>query len=177
MEDIVGTQEDPTAKILRVAEKMAPRYDRDIRFWEKVQFGGGREWVGSRVEGRVLEVAVGTGRNLDYYPPGLSITGVELSPAMLAIAKQYAADLGRDVDLRQADAQALPFDDDSFDTVVCTLSLCTIPDPAGAIAEMRRVLRPGGRLLLLDHIGSSWWPIRAYRGSSSSSPSAPPGNT
>lgn len=156
-------KEKPTAKALRVWEKMAPRYDKDIRFWEKVQFSGGREWVCSRATGQVLEVAIGTGRNLPHYPPGVSITGVELSPAMLAIAKQRAADLGLDVDMREADAQKLPFDDASFDTVVCTLSLCTIPDHGKAIAEMARVLRPGGRLLLLDHIGSFWWPIWAVQ--------------
>ena len=80
---------------------------------------------------------------------------------MLAIARKRAADLGRAVDLHSGDAAQLPFDADSFDTVVCALSLCTIPDPATAINEMRRVLTPGGRLLLLDHIGSSWPPIRA----------------
>jgi ubiquinone/menaquinone biosynthesis C-methylase UbiE len=157
----VKAQEDPTAKARRVWEAMAPRYDRDISFFEKVQFGGGREWVCSRAAGRVLEVAIGTGRNLPFYPPEATVTGVELSPAMLAIARHRAAALGREVDLREADAQALPFDDATFDTVVCTLSLCAIPDHARAIAEMARVLRPGGKLLLLDHIRSRWWPIWA----------------
>src|SRR5262249_26036065 len=69
--------------------------------------------------------------------------------------------LGRDVDLREGDAEHLPFGDASFDTVVCALSLCTIPNPDAAVAEMRRVLGPGGRLLLLDHIGSTWPPIYA----------------
>jgi ubiquinone/menaquinone biosynthesis C-methylase UbiE len=154
-------QEDPTAKARRVWETMAPRYDRDISFFEKIQFGGGREWVCSRATGRVLEVAIGTGRNLPFYPPEATVTGVELSPAMLAIARHRAAHLGREVDLREGDAQALPFDDATFDTVVCTLSLCAIPDHARAIAEMARVLRPAGKLLLLDHIGSRWWPIWA----------------
>jgi ubiquinone/menaquinone biosynthesis C-methylase UbiE len=152
---------DRNAKVLQTYEKMAPRYDQGIRFWERVQFAGGREWVTSRAKGQVLEVAVGTGRNLPLYPPGVTITGVELSPAMLALARQRANDHGVAADLRQADAQALPFDDAAFDTAVCTLSLCTIPDPAATIVEMRRVLRPGGLLLLLDHIGSSWWPIWA----------------
>ncbi len=80
---------------------------------------------------------------------------------MLAIARQRTIDLGRDADLREGDAQQLPFDDAAFDTVVCALSLCTIPDPATAIHEMRRVLAPGGRLLLLDHIRSTWPPIYA----------------
>jgi len=162
-EDVVSTAEDPTAKAVRVWEKMAPRYDRDIRFWEKVQFAGGREWIGARAKGRVLEVAIGTGRNLEHYPADVTVTGVELSPAMLAIARQHAAELGRDVDLHEGDAQELPFGDNAFDTVVCTLSLCTIPDPAVGIAEMKRVLRPGGRLLLLDHVGSTWPPIYAVQ--------------
>ena len=153
--------ENPDARAQRTWDAMAPRYDRDIAFFERVQFGGGREWVCARATGRVLEVAVGTGRNLQFYPPDVTLTGIELSPAMLAIARRRAAELGREIDLRQGDAQALPFDDSSFDTVVCTLSLCTIPDHAKAIAEMARVLRPGGRLLLLDHIGSRWWPVWA----------------
>jgi ubiquinone/menaquinone biosynthesis C-methylase UbiE len=155
--------EDPTAKVRRVYEQMAPRYDKDIRFWERLQFGGGREWVASRAHGRVLEVAVGTGRNLPLYPAATAVTGVELSPAMLALARQRAADHGLKVDLCEGDAQALPFDDASFDTAVCTLSLCAIPDPVAAIAEMGRVLRPGGLMLLLDHIGSSWPPIWAIQ--------------
>jgi ubiquinone/menaquinone biosynthesis C-methylase UbiE len=159
----VTPADNPTAKVRRVYEQMARRYDKDIQFWERLQFAGGREWVTSRARGRVLEVAVGTGRNLPLYPPGVTITGVELSPAMLALARRRAADHGVEADLREADAQALPFDDASFDTAVCTLSLCTIPGPAATIAEMRRVLRPGGLLLLLDHIGSNWWPIWAVQ--------------
>ena len=155
------TGETPTARALRVWEAVAPDYDRQIDFFERVQFGGGREWVCSRATGRVLEVAIGTGRNLPFYPPGVAITGIELSPAMLAIARRRAAELGLEVELYEGDAQALPFAGASFDTVVCTLSLCAIPDHASAIAEMARVLRPGGRLLLLDHIGSRWWPVWA----------------
>jgi ubiquinone/menaquinone biosynthesis C-methylase UbiE len=130
---------------------------------ERLQFGGGREWVCSRADGDVLEVAVGTGLNLPFYRPGVRLTGVDLSPAMLAVARARAAELGRDVELREGDAQALPFPDASFDAVVCTLSLCNIPEPAAAIGQMRRVLRPGGRLLLLDHIGSNWWPVWAVQ--------------
>jgi ubiquinone/menaquinone biosynthesis C-methylase UbiE len=155
------TGETPTARQRRVWDKSAPSYDKQIAFFEKIQFGGGREWLGERAHGRVLEVAIGTGLNLPHYPTDTTITAVELSPAMLAVARQRAADLGRDVDLREGDAEHLPFDGASFDTVVCALSLCTIPDPAAAIGEMRRVLVPGGRLLLLDHIASTWPPIHA----------------
>jgi ubiquinone/menaquinone biosynthesis C-methylase UbiE len=157
----VNTNQDETAKVLRVYEKTANSYDRQMAFFEKIQFGGGRQWLGRRTQGRVLEVAIGTGLNLAYYPAGTTITGLELSPAMLAIARKRAADLGRDVDLYQGDAQQLPFADASFDTAVCALSLCTIPDSRAAIRQMKRVLVPGGRLLLLDHIGSTWPPIYA----------------
>jgi ubiquinone/menaquinone biosynthesis C-methylase UbiE len=164
-EDTVDTSADetPTARALRVWDTMAPNYDRGIAFFERVAFGGGREWVCSRATGMVLEVAVGTGRNLPFYAGDVTLTGVDLSPAMLAIASRRAVELGRDVDLRKGDAEALPFAEASFDTVVCVLSLCTIPDDAKALAEMARVLRPGGKLLLLDHIGSNWWPIWALQ--------------
>jgi ubiquinone/menaquinone biosynthesis C-methylase UbiE len=80
---------------------------------------------------------------------------------MLRRAREHAASLGRDADLREGDAAALPFDDGTFDTVVCAISLCSIPDPARAIAEMHRVLVPGGELLLVDHVGSTFPPLYA----------------
>ncbi|MFL6033319.1 MAG: class I SAM-dependent methyltransferase [Rubrobacteraceae bacterium] len=139
----------------RVWEKEAPTYDRRIRLFERVLFGDGREWVCSRASGKVLEVAVGTGRNFPFYPEGVRLTGIDLSPAMLEIARKRADELGVDADLREGDAQELPFPEASFAMVVCTLSLCNIPDDRRAIAEMKRVLRPGGRLLLLDHVRAS----------------------
>jgi ubiquinone/menaquinone biosynthesis C-methylase UbiE len=152
---------DETAKVLRAWEKSAPSYDKQITFLEKIWFSGARDWLGARAQGRVLEVAIGTGLNLPHYPADVTITGIELSPAMLAIARKRAAGLGRAADLHTGDAQALPFPDSTFDTVVCALSLCTIPDPAAAIGQMKRVLVPGGRLLLIDHVASTWPPIRA----------------
>ncbi len=82
---------------------------------------------------------------------------------MLALARRRAEELGRAAELREGDAHALAFPDASFDTVVCTLSLCAIPDDRRAIAEMKRVLRPGGRLLLLDHIAGAALPVRAVQ--------------
>ena len=153
--------ETPAGRQRRVWDRAAPSYDRQIAFLERVLFGGGREWLGARAHGRTLDVAVGTGRNLEHYRAEVTISGVDVSPAMLAIARRRADDLGRRVDLREGDAENLPFPDASFDTVVCALALCTIPRPVAAVGEMRRVLAPGGRLLLLDHVGSTWPPIRA----------------
>jgi ubiquinone/menaquinone biosynthesis C-methylase UbiE len=147
------TVSEETERLKRVWEKEAPTYDRRMGFFERVLFGDGREWVCSRASGDVLEVAVGTGRNFTFYPEEVvQLTGIDLSPAMLEIARKRAEELGVEADLWEGDAQQLPFADASFDTVVCTLSLCNIPHDRRAIAEIKRVLRPGGRLLLLDHV-------------------------
>ena len=159
----MGRGESSTARARRLWDRLAPGYDRAIRPVEWLLFGGGRQWVCSRATGRVLEVAVGTGRNFPFYPAAVSVTGLELSPAMLSIARRRARNLGLDVHLCEGDAQALPFAAASFDTVLCTLSLCNVPDPATAIAEMARVMRPGGRMLLLDHVVSRWRPVRALQ--------------
>jgi ubiquinone/menaquinone biosynthesis C-methylase UbiE len=155
------TSRDPNAKARRVWDKAAVTYDDSMGFFERTFIEDGREWITSRARGRVLEVAVGTGRDLPYYSADVTLTGIDLSPAMLRIARRRAAELGLEVDLRVGDAQKLPFDDESFDTVVTALALCSIPDAVMAITEMKRVLVPGGRLLLLDHIRSSWPPIAA----------------
>ena len=152
-----------TERVRRIYDESAGRYDRQIGFFERLLFGGGREWVCSQARGEVLEVAIGTGRNLPFYPKEVRLTGVELSPAMLELARARAKELGVEADLRVADAQALPFPDEAFDTVVMTLSLCTIPDDRKAFTEASRVLRPGGRLLLLEHVRSRVWPVRAVQ--------------
>jgi ubiquinone/menaquinone biosynthesis C-methylase UbiE len=149
-----------TERVLSVYEKDAHKYDREMRFFERLLFTGGREWVCAQAAGEVLEIGIGTGRNLPHYRDDVRLTGVELSPAMLEIARARAHELRREVDLRVGDAQALKFPDESFDTVVCTLSLCTIPDDRAAVAEVRRVLRHGGRFLLLEHVRSPLLPVR-----------------
>ncbi|MGL5819080.1 MAG: class I SAM-dependent methyltransferase [Phycicoccus sp.] len=154
-------RESATDRQRRVWDDAAPAYDRQIALFDRLWFAGGREWLAERATGRVLEVAVGTGLNLPHYRDDVVLTGVDLSPMMLARARVRAGALHRTVELAEGDAAALPFADGSFDTVVCALALCSIPDPAGALAEMRRVLVPGGRLLLLDHVGSTWPPVRA----------------
>ena len=149
-----------TERVRRIWEKIARDYDRSMSFVERLLFAGGREWVCSQAEGDVLEIAVGTGRNLPFYPRAVRLTGVDFSPAMLEIARSRAAQAGMDVELREGDAQMLDFADASFDTVVCTLSLCSIPDDRRAVAEVKRVLRPGGRFLLMEHVRSPVLPVR-----------------
>ncbi|SRR6266487_478300 len=144
-------------------DRSAPRYDRQMRFLDRNLFGDTRAWVCQQATGEALEVAVGTGLNLNSYPDQVRVTGVDLSPAMLERARDRARQLGRTVELVEGDAQALALSDSSFDTVVCTFSLCLIPDERQAITEMRRVLRLGGRLLLADHVASSVWWARAIQ--------------
>jgi ubiquinone/menaquinone biosynthesis C-methylase UbiE len=152
-----------TAKLRRYWDKHAPRYDPQMQFFDRNLFGDTRAWICSQATGDTLEVAIGTGLNLDFYPDEVRLTGVDFSPAMLRQARDRAHKLGRAVDLREGDAHALTFPDGSFDTVVCTFSLCGIPDVRQAVGEMWRVLRPGGRLLLADHVAGSAWPTRAVQ--------------
>ncbi|HEV2059100.1 MAG TPA: class I SAM-dependent methyltransferase [Solirubrobacteraceae bacterium] len=142
-------------------DERAPKYDRRISFMERILFGDGRRWVCSQAEGDVLEIAVGTGRNLRHYPADVRLTGIDLSDRMLDIARREAAQLEREADLRAGDAEALEFSDESFDTVVCTLSLCTIPNDRAAVREVMRVLRPGGWFLSLEHVRSPLPAVRA----------------
>ncbi|MEU0242216.1 class I SAM-dependent methyltransferase [Nocardiopsis sp. NPDC006198] len=139
--------------------RMSGRYEQGARLQEAV-LGGVRARLCAPAAGRVLEVAVGTGRNLAHYPAGAEVIGVDLSPAMLEHARARASALGVDAVLREGDAQELSFADGEFDTVVCALALCTIPDQRRALDEMHRVLRPGGRLLLVDHVDYTRWPFR-----------------
>lgn len=154
------TQASAIERQRRIYDADAVHYDRGMAQLERVWFPGGRAWLGTRAQGRVLDVAIGTGLTLPHYPAAASVTGIDISTGMLGIARHRAAELDRKVDLHQGDAQHLPFDNASFDTVVCALALCCVPDSARAIDEMQRVLVPGGRLLLLDHIGSSLPPLR-----------------
>jgi ubiquinone/menaquinone biosynthesis C-methylase UbiE len=103
-----------------------------------------------RASGRILEVAAGTGKNLSWYPRARRITAGDFSSAMLQIARARAARLGLPVRFLLMDAEALPLRDETFDTVVSSLSLCTFPDPVAALREMARVCRPDGRILLLE---------------------------
>jgi ubiquinone/menaquinone biosynthesis C-methylase UbiE/predicted ester cyclase len=143
-----------TERIRKIFDKQAPKYDKSMSRFERLLFAGNREWVCERAEGEVLELAAGTARNLPFYPAGAKLTGIELSPEMAELGSRRATELGREIDMRVGDAEDLPFPDESFDTVVCTYGLCTIPDDAAAIREAKRVLRPGGRILLAEHVRS-----------------------
>jgi ubiquinone/menaquinone biosynthesis C-methylase UbiE len=157
------TNLDPTQRVRAFYRRYAPRYDQQTAWYDRVLLGDGRAWAGTQSRGAVLEVAIGTGRNLPYYPRDRRLTGIDLTPAMLTLARDRARALGVAAALLVADAQALPFAAASFDSVVCTLGLNAIPDDRAAVAEMYRVLRPGGRLVLLGHVASPYRPVRAIQ--------------
>jgi ubiquinone/menaquinone biosynthesis C-methylase UbiE len=117
-------------------------------------FGDARHWLAAQARGDTLEVGIGMGHTLPHYPSDVRLTGIELSPVMLAAARARAIALGRPVTLRLGDAMALDAADASFDTVVFCLVLCSVPDDRRAILEAARVLRPGGRLLAVEHVRS-----------------------
>jgi ubiquinone/menaquinone biosynthesis C-methylase UbiE len=133
-------------------DRQARRYDRQMEFWDRHLFKDSRAWVCRQARGSVLEVAVGSGMNFPHYSRDIGLLGIDFSPEMLALARKRASDLARDIELRVGDAHDLDVPDASVDTVVCTFSLCAIPDEVRALQEMHRVLKPGGLLLLADHI-------------------------
>ena len=136
------------------------RYDRIAFFYnlmdaplEHLRFTSWRPMIRDRIKGsKAIEVGVGTGKNLDYYPDDIEITAVDLSPRMLKRAQKRAGLLGLDVRLLEMDAQCLAFPDNCFDTVFATFVFCSVPDPVQGLSELRRVCKPDGRLLLLEHV-------------------------
>ncbi|MFG1644521.1 class I SAM-dependent methyltransferase [Amycolatopsis sp. NPDC049252] len=147
----------------RYWDRKSATYDAEMGIWDRRLFGDSREWACGQATGEVLEVAVGTGLNLPCYPADVVLTGLDLSAGMLDIARERARGLGREVTLREGSADGMPFADASFDTVVCTFGLCAIPDHVAAVGEMVRVLRPGGRLILVDHVAASPWVVRVMQ--------------
>jgi ubiquinone/menaquinone biosynthesis C-methylase UbiE len=140
------------------SREISEKYDQFARWYDWVE--GVPDLLGvkrfrrnflRRASGRVLEVAVGTGKNLPYYPRGCWIAATDLSREMLNVARERAAKLSIDVSFSLSDAEALPLPDHSFDTVVSSLSTCTFPNPRAALKEMARVCRPEGKVLLLEH--------------------------
>lgn len=149
-------------EIARAWDRLSGSYDQMERPLDALLVVRHRRALLRLARGQVLEVACGTGRNLACYPQDrtLRFTLTDLSAGMLRQARRRARADWRTRGLVQAEAHALPFPDATFDTVVETLSLCIVPDPMAAVRELARVCRPGGRILLLEHVASPTRPIR-----------------
>ena len=130
----------------------AALYDRLTAPAERRILAEHRAYLAGRARGRVLELGAGTGANFPYFPADVELVAVDPDPHMLRRARRRAKQLGRSIALQQAPAEDLPFPDASFDTVVVTLVLCSVEEPDRALAEVRRVVRPGGELRFLEHV-------------------------
>jgi len=122
-----------------------------------------RRWVAGRARGNTLEIGVGGWPSLPHYPAGLELTGLDRQRKAVVRARRAVARAGRNATVIEGDAMALPFAEQSFDTVVFSFSLCGVPEVRGALLESLRVLRPGGTLLMADHVVSTSAPLRGLQ--------------
>jgi ubiquinone/menaquinone biosynthesis C-methylase UbiE len=148
------TEMKRTSKTQARYERIAPLYD-VMEILPECRYSSWRRHLWSIVQGpKVMEVGVGTGKNMPFYPDDVEITAIDLTPGMLKRARQRAVVLDIGVDLQIGDVQALEFPDNSFDECVATFVFCSVPDPILGLRELARVTKPGGHLLLLDHVRS-----------------------
>lgn len=141
----------------RLNETIKRRYNRISAFFDVMDMMIKTDWrkkLLSQVKGSVLEVGIGTGANLPYYPENISLTGIDFSPGMLRFARKKAEMLNISLALLEMDAQNMDFPDDTFDFVVTSCVYCSVPDPVAGLKEMRRVVKPDGKVLMLEHMRS-----------------------
>ncbi len=143
-----------TEIIRRKYDRVALVYDLMEAPMEIHRFNRHRSLIWGHVKGKTLEVGVGTGKNMPYYPENADVTAIDFSERMLARAKRRKNRLQLKVDLRLMDAQQMDFADNTFDTVVTTCVFCTVPDPVLGLKEINRVCKPDGQVLMLEHVRS-----------------------
>jgi len=138
-------------KTRKIYSSFAKYYDFGTFLFEILFFKRFRKFILKNAKGRILEIGGGTGKNLNYYPPNSDITLTDLTPEMLEIAKKRADKLKIKAKFKIANAEKIPFKNKSFNTIVDTLGLCTYPDPLKALNEMKRICKPSGKVLLMEH--------------------------
>jgi ubiquinone/menaquinone biosynthesis C-methylase UbiE len=145
---------DLNEKIRRRYDRVAAIYDIFEHPMELMALKKWRKEIADELAGCVLEVGVGTGKNIAYYPENLDITAIDFSGKMLEKAKNRADKLKKDVTLIQMDVQNLTFPDNSFDYIFTTCVFCSVPDPVKGLSEIRRVCKPDGRIIMIEHVRS-----------------------
>jgi ubiquinone/menaquinone biosynthesis C-methylase UbiE len=118
-----------------------------------------REFFSRMGHGKILFLAVGTGLDIPFFPPGRDITGIDISDKMLEKARARAAAYDGQLELRQMDVHQMPFEPACFDQVFTSCTFCSVPDPVAGLESLRRVLKPGGELHMFEHTGSRWFPF------------------
>ncbi len=145
-------------ELARKWDKASRTYD-FMTLGEKWRDAGSRERLFNKIRGRTLLVAVGTGSDLKHLPAGAEVVGIDVSPAMIERARARLAESAARVELAVADVQGLEFPSASFDTAVTVCTFCSVPDPVRGLRELFRVLKPGGLLLMYEHVRSRIGPI------------------
>lgn len=142
-------------------DKIRRKYDRCSRvydiFEQPMELMLLKRWrieLAKELYGKVLEVGVGTGKNIMYYPDNMDITAIDFSDMMLSKAKQKAEKLNKKTTIIHMDAQQMSFQDDTFDCIFTTCVFCSVPDPIQGLREIRRVCKPGGKIIMLEHVRS-----------------------
>lgn len=113
-----------------------------------------------RMDGRILFLALGTGLDIETFPPGKTITAIDISPKMLEVAQSRIASYEGELSAQVMDVHSLEFEDNSFDQIFTSCTFCSVPHPVAALRSMRRVLKPGGELFMFEHTGSRYYPFK-----------------
>lgn len=152
----MATRDKATEAAEKRYDRIAPIYDVMEGFVERSRYSRWRRLLWDKAEGEnILEVGVGTGKNFPYYPPGAKIVAIDFSRKMLDRAREKAGKEKVQVNLQQMDVQNLKFADNTFDTVVASFVFCSVPDPIRGLKEVKRVVKPGGKVVLLEHVLSA----------------------
>ena len=152
----MSTEDKATETVKKRYNRIAPLYDRMEGLVERSRYSKWRGLLWSKVEGTcILEVGVGTGKNFPYYPAGAEITAIDFSEKMLERAERKTSEQKVNVHLQQMDIQKLDFSNNSFNSVVSSFVLCSVPDPVRGLEEVKRVCKAGGKVVLLEHVLSA----------------------
>jgi ubiquinone/menaquinone biosynthesis C-methylase UbiE len=148
----------PDKDIITESQLTRMRYNRIASIYDFMEslpelfFAGWRKKLLAKARGKILEIGVGTGKNFKYYPAKADVTGIDIADKMVTIARKEAAKLCLSFNIEEGDAQNLVYPDNFFDTAVATFVFCSVPDPVKGLRELRRVVKPDGQVLLLEHV-------------------------